>query len=370
MPKDLLTKFHQRLDSLKIRDQSEEIIDFLRPLAHKFTDDYFIMKELSLAYLNADHPKEALLYGKKAMAIDCHVPSVWEACACALLNNHHYDEAIELYNKILSKSVSDIAYGPHGEGLKWAQSMYIDSIFRIALCYDGKDNFQDAIRLVKLHLSKRKRGIYSDFKKKDCLKYLKELEYFSKIVPKIQATKNDEKLALLKAGEKWEDIIDLLQPLADKYSNDYYILTELSWAQHNIKRYKEALHNVEKAMKIESHDVYVWDAYACALLYNDQYDDAIEWYNKILRMSVPDIAYGPHGEGLKWAQSIHTDAFFWKAYCYNGKGDYAEARRLTKLHIRKRQKGVFSNFSKKEVLKFLKKIEEHLLLHNNQPTAN
>lgn len=308
--------------------------------------------------------------GEKAREIGVNAPSVWDEDACTLLNDMQYDEAIELYNMILSKSVSDIAYGPHGKGWRWAQSIHTDAIFRKALCFDGKGDLQEAIRLTKLHLSKRQRGVYSNFSKKSCLKYLNELEYFIKIFPRARVKEFQERLNTLKAQDKWEELIGFLQPLAEKYTNDYYILTELSFAQHNVKQYNDALLSVTKAMKIENHDVYVWDAYACALLYNDQYDEALEWYNKILRKSVSEIAYGPHGEGWKWALSIHTDAFFWKANCYDGKGDYREALRLTKLHLRKRKRGVFSDFSKKEVQNFLKKIEEKLLLHNNQPTAS
>lgn len=364
IPEEHLDEFCRRLDSLKYTGKREDrwknVVEFLQPLAEKYSDDIYILKELSLAHFNSDHNDEALKYAEKAMAIDSHVASVWDAYACALLNDGRYDNAIELYNKILRKSVADIAYGAHSEGWRWAQSMHIDAFFRKALCYDGKGDYKEAIRMMKLHMRKRKRGIYSDFTKKSCVKYLKELEYFAKILPRTQANKFQERLNFLKSSDEWEKVIEFLQPLADKYTNDYFILTELSEAQHNIKRYKEALRNATKALKIESHDIIVWDAYACALLYNDRYNEAIEWYNKILRKSITDIAYGPHGEGWKWAQSFHIDAFFWKACCYDCKGDYREARRLTKLHLRKRQRGVVSNFTKNKVLDFLRYLDEKL----------
>ena len=113
-------------------------------------------------------------------------------------------------------------------------------------------------------------------------------------------------------------------------------------------------------MAINDHVPSVWDIYASTLLFDKQYDKALGLYNKILRKSVADIAYGPHGEGWRWAQSIHTDAFFWKACCYDCKGDYREAFRLAKLHLRKRQRGVVSEFTIDKVRNFIKYLEAKL----------
>ena len=167
-------------------------------------------------------------------------------------------------------------------------------------------------------------------------------------------------LDTLKHARKWEELVSYLKPLADKYSEEYFIMSELANAYCCLDKAEDALFYAQLAYEIERHDIIVLFSLGWAYVENKMYPEAIDFFNRILRKRVKDVAYGPHGEGMRWALSFHIDAFYWKAICVMEMGDYKEALRLINLHLRKRMRGVYSDFKKRRILKRKALVESKL----------
>ena len=55
------------------------------------------------------------------------------------------------------------------------------------------------------------------------------------------------------------------------------------------------------------------------------------------------------GEGLKWAMSIKNDSLYLKAICQLNLGKLKKAYSLIGKHLVQRRRGVYSDFTKKQV---------------------
>ena len=77
-----------------------------------------------------------------------------------------YLKAIVQLNRILKRRINSIAYGVHGEGLKWAMSIKNDSLYLKTICQLNLGKLKEAYSLIGKHLAQRRRGVYSDFTKK------------------------------------------------------------------------------------------------------------------------------------------------------------------------------------------------------------
>jgi tetratricopeptide (TPR) repeat protein len=151
--------------------------------------------------------------------------------------------------------------------------------------------------------------------------------------------------------EKWHEAKVLLEEEKGKFPNEYFLITSLAKVYYNLKLYKESLSYAEKAMGIEPNDVLVIYDYGCALSALDKNNEAIKQWDRIIEMDINKIAYGDFGEGLKWAKSIINDSRYRKAICSLGIGDKAEAVKLIEIHLKNRQRGVYSDFSRKQVMR-------------------
>ena len=70
------------------------------------------------------------------------------------------------------------------------------------------------------------------------------------------------------------------------------------------------MESAEKAhsIKYEEDDMLVVYDYGNALYLNGRYDEAIAEFDKILAKDINYIAYGEHGEGMRWARRLVADA--------------------------------------------------------------
>lgn len=127
-----------------------------------------------------------------------------------------------------------------------------------------------------------------------------EPELAHSLQPKIDRMKNE--------GD-WNGLVDLLRPVCQRYRMEYYFFDEISAAYYQLRNFSEALKYADAAYDIEKHDVIV--------LY--------------------DRGMALHG-------------------CERHAGDYIRARRYIKLHLTKRRRGLYSDFSKRQVLKRYNKL--------------
>jgi tetratricopeptide repeat protein len=153
----------------------------------------------------------------------------------------------------------------------------------------------------------------------------------------------------LKSNSKWQVLKTYLIEMKIKYPSEYFICTELSNAYHMLGMYKESEQASLEAMQLEPNDVLVIYNYAVALYSNEKFSEAIVQLNRILKRKINTIAYGVHGEGMKWAMSIKNDSLYLKAICQLNLGKLKEAYKLIVKHLAQRRRGVYSDFTKKQV---------------------
>ena len=153
----------------------------------------------------------------------------------------------------------------------------------------------------------------------------------------------------LKSNSKWQVLKTYLIEMKMKYPSEYFICTELSNAYHMLGMYKESEQASLEAMRLEPNDVLVVYNYAVALYSNEKFSEAIVQLNRILKRKIDTIAYGVHGEGMKWAMSIKNDSLYLKAICQLNLGKLKEAYKLIVKHLAQRRRGVYSDFTKKQV---------------------
>ena len=175
----------------------------------------------------------------------------------------------------------------------------------------------------------------------------KENQHFQEIVNRLKKTSDSEQLK------------SFLIAYSKKYPKEYYIFTELSSLYYKEENHTDALLSSEKAMRIEPKDVLVLYNYGMALFLNDKFDEAVAQFNYIRKKSLSSIAYGRHGEGIKWAQSLINDSVYMAGVSYMEKGNYQQAKRLIQRHLLQRKRGIYSDFTKQQVMSRLNSLLKH-----------
>jgi len=176
-------------------------------------------------------------------------------------------------------------------------------------------------------------------------------ETLESIEEEMDSIKFSDKLNRLFREKKWKEAKKLLKIRHAKFPDKYYLITELSQIYYCLEEFEKSLIYAEQAMQIESDDVLVIYNYGCALSGVYQENKAIEQWNKILEKDIKEIAYGNYGEGLKWAKSIVNDSLYRKALSLIELGCKNEALELINKHLKNRKRGIYSDFSRQQVMK-------------------
>lgn len=150
--------------------------------------------------------------------------------------------------------------------------------------------------------------------------------------------------------EEWEGAKILLEQESAKFPEEYFLLTSLSKVCFNLQLFEESLKYASKAIEIEPNDTLVVYDYGCALAAVGRYKEAIVQWDNIIAKDINEVAYGDYGEGLRWAKSIINDSRYRKAMCLIEIGDIEKAKQLIVSHLSNRERGIYSDFTKKQVL--------------------
>ena len=167
-------KFEAKLISLKRNSQWKQIIKFLEPYVDKYPDIYYINCEICGAYESVGDSK-ALIYVQKAYDIEPNDYYVLYKYSLALYLNDRYDEAIAICNRIKEDGLQKIIDNEHSEGIRWSKSIYTDNLYVLAISLLELEDYKNALDAINEHLKYRRRGIYSDFKKRYVLKFKEEI---------------------------------------------------------------------------------------------------------------------------------------------------------------------------------------------------
>lgn len=149
----------------------------------------------------------------------------------------------------------------------------------------------------------------------------------------------------------------ILEKLMAKEPDNYWAITNYAIIHYELKNYNEAFLYSKKAIKIAKKDSLVLNYHAVILKANNKIKDAIEIWELLLKKNIMQIAFEDCTEGLKWAKSLLNDIRFNLSLTYYELKNTIQARKFMSEHINNRRQGQFSNYSKKEALSRLKKID-------------
>lgn len=96
--------------------------------------------------------------------------------------------------------------------------------------------------------------------------------------------------------------------------------------------------------------------YGCALLSKNRLDEAAEMFNSIIACDINYLAYYEHGEGKRWAESLLNDSRYMRAAVYEQECYHLEARKMFLLHKSLRKRGLYSDFSMRQVNNHLRNL--------------
>ena len=157
--------------------------------------------------------------------------------------------------------------------------------------------------------------------------------------------------------EDWELATKLILEALDKFQNEYYLWSMLAQMNYNQEKYIEALKFNKRAYLIEGNDPLVLYNYASSLaMFDNSIEEAVKIFTKILNENIKEIAYGEFGEGMKWARSIYNDSLYKLGECHLAMNNKKKAKQYITKHLENRSRGIYSDFSKKGVIKKLKQL--------------
>lgn len=171
---------------------------------------------------------------------------------------------------------------------------------------------------------------------------------------------NYNEVEILIQNQMWEKAKHLIEKRLKNEPNNHWLLTSLSTVYYQLYDYEKALDLSIEALDLEPNCPLVnWD-YALALQVNNEREEAISIWKKLVERDINDIAYGVCGEGLRWAKSLKNDCRYKIAETYYNIGEYLLANKFIDDHLKNRARGLPSDFTKKHVLKVFDLIQDEL----------
>lgn len=163
------------------------------------------------------------------------------------------------------------------------------------------------------------------------------------------------KLESLKSESNWTGMIRMLKRYAMRYPNEYYIYQQLAATLYcdSVSQFKLAYKYAERAMKIEPDDDLNIYTYACALYYVGQLDKSLEYFTKIINKDIHEIAYGEHGEGVRYAKQLINDSVYMTGVVCQDMHRYNEAKDYFMRYLESKKPFQYSDFTKKQAMNHL-----------------
>lgn len=166
------------------------------------------------------------------------------------------------------------------------------------------------------------------------------------------------RLETLKRESNWKGLAKMLKRYAKRYPNEYYVSQQLAATLYieSIAQYKLAIQYAEYAIVTEPEDDLNIYTYACALYYVGQLDKSFEYFMKIINKDIQEIAYGEHGEGIRYAKQLINDSVYMVGVVCQRLQKYNEAKGFFLRHLEDRKPFQYSDFTKKQVMKHLSEL--------------
>jgi tetratricopeptide (TPR) repeat protein len=161
--------------------------------------------------------------------------------------------------------------------------------------------------------------------------------------------------------ENWKKAKRILEKELEKNPDDHWLLTQLSEVYYELRDYNKALELSTKAIEIAPNCPLAINDYALHLYMHEKDKEAIELWEIVLEKGIDQIAYGECGEWVRASKSLLNDIRMRIGLSYFETGEKEKSLTYFKEHLKNRQRGLFSNFSKQEVEKRISEIEKNTL---------
>ena len=166
------------------------------------------------------------------------------------------------------------------------------------------------------------------------------------------------KLELLKRESNWAGMVKMLKRYAKRYPNAYYVHQQLAETLYvdSIAQFHLAFQYAEHAMNIEPDDDLNIYTYACALYYIGQLEKSFEFFTKIINKDIQEIAYGEHGEGLRYAKQLINDSVYMAGVVCQRLHRYNEAKDYFVRYLENKKPFQYSDFTKRQAMSHLSEL--------------
>ncbi len=156
--------------------------------------------------------------------------------------------------------------------------------------------------------------------------------------------------------EDWNSAKNFLLTKLKKEPNNHWIITQLGESYYELREYETALKYTKKAVNLAPNCPLALNNYAVVLYIHEKDHLAIKIWKSLLSRKTKNIAFDECGEGINATKSLLNDIRMRLAKAYLAIDDKQKARKYFKKYLENRQKGLFSNFTKREAKKELKKL--------------
>lgn len=274
--------------------------------------DVYLLTQLANVLWNRHKDNEALLYADEAERLSGSYPPLFYTRGRILWTLGKYEESMKEWSKILNMSEVDVAN--NGWGKYWAKSVINDARYYMADCLYHLYRDKEGSLYMEEHLNNRKRGMQSDFSKKEAILFYKVLKYSHRegrikesdkgYANEVQRRKISKRIDELQINKNLQQMVRYLKLICKRYPKEYWLLTTLSEYDRTLGKKEEFLTYALAAFEEEPYDPLVIYNYAYALWINDNCDEVLVQFESIVHFGEDYIAYLEYGEGVRWAKEL------------------------------------------------------------------
>ncbi len=177
------TIIHQKEISRKLSEYSEneqwqQAKELLESELQKHPADHWLNAQLGEVYYEMRDYNQAIVYTQQAVnqAPDC--PLALNNHAVLLYMHERYTEAQEIWERLLNQDFEQLLSNPCSESKQNLLSLLNDTRFRLGDTHKALNDNHKALKYYNQHLQNRKRGLFSNFTKKEILEEIRFLNDF------------------------------------------------------------------------------------------------------------------------------------------------------------------------------------------------
>ena len=311
-----MTMYEKIVDQIKAR-HFNKALNLISAELQMHPEDVYLLTQQANVLWNLGRAEEALQIAERASEMNTCYPLLIYTKGRILSSLERYDAAAKEWECLITGDVDEMA--EMGFGKRWALSVKNDARFYKAECLYHLYCDKEALSLMEQHVANRRKGLESDFTMREAREFLRMLRYSKrgKTLPDdddtygylkaSQAKRIVKKMETLENERLMKRLIGYLKRKCREFPKEYWLKTCLSEYLFSLED-KSCLLYAKDAYEMAPDDMLVVYNYASALFLNGKYQEAEKALDVILQEEINFIAYGEHGEGLRWAKQLIKDS--------------------------------------------------------------